>query len=149
MGSFSSRILTRKKRTRPPKNIGASSTSGDSDELPKTQYSKPAYVDSHPGYNDFLRAYPRFVESDLIDDLREHDFTRLSRNAVYLDYMGGGQYPESLIRIYAETLQSNVFGNTHSESTRYVWRSRCSFIFCNFVRWTSVHRIAYTWYQLS
>ncbi|CAE6354794.1 unnamed protein product [Rhizoctonia solani] len=115
MGNFSSRVLTRKKRSRPPKHIGTSSTVGDSDKLPKAQYSEPAY-DSPPGYKDFLHAYPRFVESIAIDELRAQDFTRLSRNAVYLDYMGGGQYPESLIRNYAETLQSNVFGNTHSES---------------------------------
>ncbi|CAE6497538.1 unnamed protein product [Rhizoctonia solani] len=119
MGNLSSRIKPRKKRLRHPaplpKNVADSSTEGGSDEASKAQDSEPTY-EPPPGYDDFLRVYPRFVESAAVDELRARDFTRLSQSAVYLDYMGGGQYPESLIRSYAETLQNNVFGNTHSES---------------------------------
>ncbi|KAF8756407.1 Aminotransferase class-V [Rhizoctonia solani] len=119
MGNLSSRIKPRKKRLRHPaplpKNVADSSTEGGSDEASKAQDSEPTY-EPPPGYDDFLRVYPRFVESAAVDELRARDFTRLSQSAVYLDYMGGGQYPESLIRSHAETLQNNVFGNTHSES---------------------------------
>ncbi|KAG8713559.1 hypothetical protein FRC09_018594 [Ceratobasidium sp. 395] len=68
------------------------------------------------GYDAFLHAYPLFTETAAVDELRARDFSRLSRNAVYLDYMGGGQHPESLIKAYAEILNNDVFGNTHSES---------------------------------
>ncbi|KAG9123154.1 hypothetical protein FRC07_000167 [Ceratobasidium sp. 392] len=69
-----------------------------------------------PEYDTFLRAYPLFSESAAIDEFRAKDFSRLSRNAVYLDYMGGGQHPESLVKAYTDILNNDVFGNTHSES---------------------------------
>ncbi|QRW12670.1 aminotransferase class-V protein [Ceratobasidium sp. AG-Ba] len=68
-------------------------------------------------YDTFLHAYPQFSETAAIDEFRNKEFTRLSKNAVYLDYMGGSQHPESLVKAYTDTLQNNVFGNTHSEST--------------------------------
>ncbi|CAE6472029.1 unnamed protein product [Rhizoctonia solani] len=124
MGNFSSRVFTRRKRSRqptaPPKRVSASLSADESEEFGNTgplphERSEPTHKISSD-YHEFLRAYPRFAESAAIDELRARDFTRLSRSAVYLDYMGGGQYPESLVQAYAETLQSNVFGNTHSES---------------------------------
>ncbi|CAE7233730.1 unnamed protein product [Rhizoctonia solani] len=123
MGNFSSRVLSRRKRSRnvqpaPPSkkvstslSVDGSDDFGNSGPLPP----EPAHEISSD-YDEFLRAYPQFAETVAIDELRARDFTRLSRNAVYLDYMGGGQYPESLVQAYAETLRDNVFGNTHSES---------------------------------
>ncbi|KAJ1306078.1 hypothetical protein OPQ81_010790 [Rhizoctonia solani] len=126
MGNFSSRILTRKKRSRRPASsskrvspilsLEESNEFGNTGPLPLSPQHPELTHGTPSDYDEFLRAYPGFAESVAIDDLRAHDFTRLSRNAVYLDYMGGGQYPESLVRTYAEILQSNVFGNTHSES---------------------------------
>ncbi|CAE6466620.1 unnamed protein product [Rhizoctonia solani] len=125
MGNFSSRLLTRRKRSRQPaassKRVSVSLSVAGSDEFGNTGPLPPDPTrETSSDYEEFLRAYPRFTESAAIDDLRAGDFTRLSRSAVYLDYMGGGQYPESLVRAYAETLQSNVFGNTHSESMSFI-----------------------------
>ncbi|KEP46208.1 methyltransferase type 11 [Rhizoctonia solani 123E] len=121
MGNFSSRVLARRKRSRQPvapsKKLSPSLSVDGSDGFGTSGPPPPGPThETSSDYDEFLRAYPRFAESVAIDELRARDFTRLSRNAVYLDYMGGGQYPESLVRSYAEILQSNVFGNTHSES---------------------------------
>ena len=52
-------------------------------------------------------------EKDVIDKLRETDYKRLA-DEVYVDYMGGSLYPESLIRVHTAFLQRHVLGNTHS-----------------------------------
>ncbi|CAE6417738.1 hypothetical protein ACGC1H_005145 [Rhizoctonia solani] len=121
MGNFPSRVLARRKRSRQPaapsKKLSTSLSADGSDDFGNSGSLRPESTHkTSSDYDEFLRAYPRFAESVAVDELRARDFTRLSRNAVYLDYMGGGQYPESLVRSYAEILQSNVFGNTHSES---------------------------------
>ncbi|MBI4543679.1 MAG: aminotransferase class V-fold PLP-dependent enzyme [Gemmatimonadetes bacterium] len=47
--------------------------------------------------------------------LRAREFARLDAGGhAYLDYTGSGLYPESLVRAYAELLQSTVLGNPHS-----------------------------------
>lgn len=137
MGNISSRVplLKRKAAKGSKKNkaatapsttvAGDSSTTVHSKKTPVSppQLSPPLPLpapSTSPEYDSFLQAYSHFSESAAIDELRARDFTRLSRNAVYLDYMGGGQHPESLVKQYAEALQRDVFGNTHSESMRYV-----------------------------
>ncbi|CUA67032.1 Molybdenum cofactor sulfurase [Rhizoctonia solani] len=121
MGNFSSRVLPRRKRSRQPtapsKKVSTSLSVGGSDDFGSSGSLPPEPIyERSSDYDEFLRAYPRFAESVAIDELRARDFKRLSRNAIYLDYMGGGQYPESLVQAYAEILQSSVFGNTHSEN---------------------------------
>lgn len=55
----------------------------------------------------------------IVDSLRRTDFSRLERTGeTYVDYMGGTLYPESLVRLHAEFLNSVVLGNTHSVSNR-------------------------------
>lgn len=118
MGNISSRILTRRKRRQQASTTKKEPyTSLSTQDTDQSTPALPAPDQEPSDYDAFHRAYPHFAESAAIDELRARDFSRLSRNAVYLDYMGGGQYPESLVRAYAETLQNNVFGNTHSEST--------------------------------
>ena len=75
--------------------------------------------DSATAYESFLRQYPEYKLTWLLDSLRKSDFTRLERSGeVYVDYMGGSLYPESLVRMHSAFLQENVLGNTHSVSNR-------------------------------
>ena len=65
----------------------------------------------------FTRAYPAYVATAQIDDLRATDYARLDRlHHVYLDYTGGGLYAESQLRQHMALLADNVFGNPHSNN---------------------------------
>ena len=75
--------------------------------------------DSTTAYKSFLRQYPEYKLTWLLDSLRKSDFKRLEKSGeVYVDYMGGSLYPESLIRMHSAFLQENVLGNTHSVNNR-------------------------------
>lgn len=68
-------------------------------------------------YQDFLERYPDYPRTQIVDDLRRRDFSRLKRSGeVYLDYTGSGLYPESLVRRHAGWLESTLLGNPHSEN---------------------------------
>ena len=68
-------------------------------------------------YKDFLKEYPQYQLTWIVDSLRRSDFRRLDRNSeTYVDYMGGSLYPESLIQVHTEFLNRSVLGNTHSVS---------------------------------
>lgn len=70
-------------------------------------------------YKSFLRQYPEYKLTWLLDSLRKSDFKRLEKSGeVYVDYMGGSLYPESLVRMHSAFLQENILGNTHSVSNR-------------------------------
>lgn len=70
-------------------------------------------------YKAFLKAFPEYQLTSTLDDLRKNDFSRLDRvGETYVDYMGGGLYPESLIRYQTAFLNNNVLGNTHSINNR-------------------------------
>ena len=76
--------------------------------------------DDDIAYKTFLKAYPEYRLTWIIDKLRQTDFVRLDRTGeTYVDYMGGAIYPESLIRAHTVFLNQNVLGNTHSVSNRY------------------------------
>ncbi|MDG6999366.1 MAG: aminotransferase class V-fold PLP-dependent enzyme [Nitrososphaerota archaeon] len=52
-----------------------------------------------------------------LEELRTKEFGRLDSNGhVYLDYTGGGLYPESPLKQYFQFLQNQVLGNPHSRS---------------------------------
>lgn len=73
--------------------------------------------DVSAAYKSFLRQYPQFQLTWIVDALRRSDFSRLDRsNETYVDYMGGSLYPESLIQVHTEFLNRSVLGNTHSVS---------------------------------
>ena len=75
--------------------------------------------DSATAYQSFLRQFPEYKLTWLLDSLRKSDFKRLEKSGeVYVDYMGGSLYPESLVRMHSTFLQGNVLGNTHSASNR-------------------------------
>jgi len=75
--------------------------------------------DTATAYKSFLRQHPEYKLTWLLDSLRKSDFKRLDKSGeVYIDYMGGSLYPESLVRMHSTFLQENVLGNTHSVSNR-------------------------------
>lgn len=72
-------------------------------------------------YNAFIRSFPEYQLTWILDTLRRSDYGRLERTGeTYVDYMGGALYPESLIRVHTAFLSRSVLGNTHSISNRYV-----------------------------
>ena len=76
----------------------------------------PHQTSSYP-FADFLRRYPEFDRSPILNELRQREYKRLDQQGhVYLDYTGGGLYPESLVREHADFLQKSVLGNPHSQN---------------------------------
>jgi molybdenum cofactor sulfurtransferase len=68
-------------------------------------------------YSAFLKAYPRYAETQAVDELRRREYARLDEDEqVYLDYTGGGLYAESQLRQHQELLRTHVFGNPHSSN---------------------------------
>ncbi|KAF5364510.1 hypothetical protein D9757_011974 [Collybiopsis confluens] len=90
--------------------------------------------ETEAAFDAFLKQFPQYRLTWILDTLRRTDYTRLSRISsdrssdieTYVDYMGGSLYPESLIRVHTEFLAGNVLGNTHSISGRklkFLWHS--------------------------
>jgi selenocysteine lyase/cysteine desulfurase len=81
---------------------------------------------SHNNYNPenmeaafaaFKIAYPCFESTQVIDQLRAREYTRLDDlDQIYLDYTGSGLYASSQLRQHIELLENGVFGNPHSKN---------------------------------
>jgi len=70
-----------------------------------------------PDFVAFLKAYPAYPTTHLIDDLRATEYARLDIGGhIYLDYTGGGLYAESQLRRHNRLLAEHVFGNPHSSN---------------------------------
>ncbi len=70
-----------------------------------------------PDFVAFLKAYPTFPGTHVIDDLRASEYARLDIGGhIYLDYTGGGLYAESQLRRHNKILSEHVFGNPHSSN---------------------------------
>jgi len=68
-----------------------------------------------PDFVTFLRSYPTYPTTHIIDDLRATEYARLDAGGhIYLDYTGGGLYAESQLRRHSRLLAEHVFGNPHS-----------------------------------
>ena len=68
-----------------------------------------------PDFVTFLKSYPAYPTTHLIDDLRATEYARLDAGGhIYLDYTGGGLYAESQLRRHNRLLVEHVFGNPHS-----------------------------------
>ena len=66
-------------------------------------------------YVEFLKAYPAYPSTSMLDDLRSSEYARLDANGhVYLDYTGGGLYAESQVVRHHQMLIQHVYGNPHS-----------------------------------
>ena len=84
-----------------------------------------------PEFIRFLKAYPTYPSTEIIDKLRVREYARLDLGEhIYLDYTGGGLYAESQIRKHHQMLSQHVYGNPHStnptslEATRLVEHAR-------------------------
>ncbi|KAG2043958.1 PLP-dependent transferase [Suillus americanus] len=76
-------------------------------------------------YSAFLKSFPEYQSTWILDTLRRTDFARLDRTGeTYVDYMGGAQHPESLVRVHSAFLTETVMGNTHSVSNSSKLSSR-------------------------
>lgn len=76
------------------------------------QNLKPNFTQAQ---TEFFSAYPQYVMTQTLDELRVTEYARLDRQGhIYLDYTGGGLYADSQIRAHTEMLTQNVFGNPHS-----------------------------------
>ena len=70
-----------------------------------------------PEFVAFLRAYPEYPTTKIIDDIRAVEYARLDLGGhIYLDYTGGGLYAESQLRQHNRLLAEHVFGNPHSSN---------------------------------
>ncbi len=70
-----------------------------------------------PEFVAFLRKYPTYPTTHLIDDLRAVEYARLDLGGhIYLDYTGGGLYADAQIRRHHRLLAEHVFGNPHSSN---------------------------------
>src|SRR5574341_273711 len=70
-----------------------------------------------PDFVTFLKSYPTYPTTHLIDDLRATEYARLDTGGhIYLDYTGGGLYAESQLRRHNRLLAEHVFGNPHSSN---------------------------------
>jgi selenocysteine lyase/cysteine desulfurase len=70
-----------------------------------------------PALVAFLKAYPAYPATHVMDRLRASEYARLDIGGhVYLDYTGGGLYAESQLRRHHRMLSEHVFGNPHSSN---------------------------------
>jgi len=70
-----------------------------------------------PDFVAFLKSYPMYPTTHIIDDLRATEYARLDAGGhIYLDYTGGGLYAESQLRRHSKLLAEHVFGNPHSSN---------------------------------
>jgi len=68
-------------------------------------------------YEAFLKAYPAYLNTLKLDDLRATQYHRLDEQGhVYLDYTGGSLYADSQLTAHMDILRRGVFGNPHSSN---------------------------------
>ena len=73
--------------------------------------------DRDTAYQLFLQAYPSYVHTSLLDEMRHSEYKRLDeQKQVYLDYTGGGLHAESQLRAHMDLLSRTVLGNPHSNN---------------------------------
>ncbi len=100
--------------------------------VPQARLQKRQVAEAEPAaYRMFLADYPGYAGTRVLDALRATDYQRLDPGGhVYLDYTGGGLYPESLLREHMALLSDGVYGNPHSKNptslamTKLVERAR-------------------------
>src|ERR1700691_2786802 len=64
-------------------------------------------------YAAFIDQYPRYVDTHILDDLRDELAPRFDHQ-VYMDYAGTAPYSNSLLEAHFTLLQETPLGNPHS-----------------------------------
>jgi len=83
--------------------------------MPAAEKRGSALLDMEREFALFLEEQPSYAQTEVIDDLRAKEYTRLDvQGHVYLDYTGGGLYAESQLRWHTSLLKNRVLGNPHS-----------------------------------
>lgn len=78
---------------------------------------EPLSPEMERAFEAFVKAYPAYCNTWVLDELRATEYGRLDRQGhVYLDYTGGSLYAVSQLRQHIEQLGENVFGNPHSNN---------------------------------
>ena len=68
-------------------------------------------------YLGFLKDYPDYLRTTVLDDLRASDYKRLDdKQHTYLDYTGAGLHGASQVQQHCDLLNSRILGNPHSGS---------------------------------
>jgi selenocysteine lyase/cysteine desulfurase len=68
-------------------------------------------------YDCFIKKYPAYATTSILDDLRAQDYARLDENGqIYLDYTGASLYSTSQLQKHMELLRQGVYGNPHSNN---------------------------------
>lgn len=87
--------------------------------------------DQGPGPAGFLRSYPGYQSTALLDRLRATEYSYLdAAGHVYLDYTGAALPAQAQLNAHAERMHGRCFGNPHSEnptsaaSTELIERAR-------------------------
>jgi len=63
----------------------------------------------------FLMAYPQYLQTTTLDDLRAREYSRLdAQGHIYVDYTGGSLYSDEQVKKHYELLTTHVYGNPHS-----------------------------------
>ncbi|MEY9215008.1 aminotransferase class V-fold PLP-dependent enzyme [Thermobifida halotolerans] len=93
----------------------------------------PARSSVIPGQTAFVDAYPDYVDTAVLDELRATEYRYLDdRNHLYLDYTGGGLPAEAQVKAHTRRVEGQCFGNPHSAnptseaSTALVERARAA-----------------------
>ncbi|KAG6898004.1 hypothetical protein C0992_007493 [Termitomyces sp. T32_za158] len=118
--------IVNEKASRPKHQLSHSSSLPT---LSNVAYAPSAGVsgDAVAAYNAFLRDFPEYRSTWILDTLRRTDYTRLEYTGeTYVDYMGGALFPESLIKVHTDFLSRNVMGNTHSVSNSSKLSLQCA-----------------------
>jgi selenocysteine lyase/cysteine desulfurase len=68
-------------------------------------------------YSAFLRRYPEYASTELIDQMRAREYQYLDAEGhCYLDYTGAGLVADSQLHAHATRIRAHVYGNPHSDS---------------------------------
>ena len=82
-----------------------------------TVYQAKARSDYDKAFQAFLRVYPAYEKTAVLDELRRCEYGRLDDTGhIYLDYTGGGLHAASQVQRHLAFLNSHVLGNPHSQN---------------------------------
>lgn len=74
-------------------------------------------AESAEAHAAFCAAYPAYLQTAVLDELRREDYARIDRAGhIYLDYTGGSLYAQSQLDAHFALLRESVFGNPHSSN---------------------------------
>jgi selenocysteine lyase/cysteine desulfurase len=86
-------------------------------QVPASPANQTAALSAEAAQADFVRRFPAWQSTAVLDRLRASDFARLDqKHQVYLDYTGGNLYAARQVSQHQRDLLDGVYGNPHSEN---------------------------------